>query len=180
MTQSPRFKEPLKYKDIEVEKINGLILPGGHAPGMKPYLESEILQGKVREFFDFKKPVGAICHGTIVLARTKDLSTNKSVISDYKTTSLLKLQELSAYYLTRHKLGNYYRTYPQTVQDEVVSALNRSNDFKKGNIPILRDSAHHVNRGFIVRDKNYLSARCPGDAYRFSMEFLKMLQESKK
>lgn len=41
----------------------GLLLPGGHAPGMKQYLGSRLLQRKVAEFWRLERPVGAICHG---------------------------------------------------------------------------------------------------------------------
>ncbi|MHB8896772.1 MAG: type 1 glutamine amidotransferase domain-containing protein, partial [Candidatus Geothermincolia bacterium] len=63
------FRKPIRYDDINVEEIDGLILPGGHAPGMREYLESEALQQCAASFFARNKPVGAICHGVIVLAR---------------------------------------------------------------------------------------------------------------
>ena len=40
---------------------------------------------------------------------------------------------------------------------------------------MLRDDHDHLDRGFTVRDRNYLSARWPGDAYRFSNQFAGML-----
>jgi protease I len=38
------FENPLSYAELKPEDFDALILPGGHAPGMKPYLESSILQ----------------------------------------------------------------------------------------------------------------------------------------
>jgi len=49
-------------------------------------------------------------------------------------------------------------------------------NFLKGPSPLLRDSHEHLKRGFVVRDRNYLSARWPGDAYKFSLEFIKMIE----
>ena len=83
--------------------------------------------------------------------------------------------ELIAWRLTRHYLGDYYRTYPTTVEDEVRSALARPEDFITGPLPLRRDSAVRLGVGFTVRDGDYLSARWPGDAHRFAAEFAAMI-----
>jgi hypothetical protein len=156
----------------------GLLLPGGHDKGVKEYLESATLQQCVVEFFTAAKPVAAICHGVIVAARSINPLTNKSVIHSYQTTALLRTQELTAYNLTRLWLGDYYLTYPGlTVEDEVRACLSDPNHFHVGSQPLFRDDMEHLHRGFTVRDRNYLSARWPGDAYSFSLAFVKMLQD---
>ena len=176
LSHTENFCHPLSYQAINVADFDGIILAGGHDKGMREYLESTILQNAVVNFFEANKPVGAICHGVILVARSKNPSTQKSVINGYKTTALLKTQEKIAYRLTQLWLKDYYLTYPQTtVEDEVKMALAQSSDFLEGNMPIVRDS--EKNRlGFTVKDKNYLSARWPGDAYTFAYEFLKMIQ----
>ena len=83
--------------------------------------------------------------------------------------------ELIAWRLTRLYLGDYYWTYPTTVEDEVRSALARPEDFIKGPLPVRRDSAARLGVGFTVRDGEYLSARWPGDAHRFAAEFAAMI-----
>ena len=45
-----------------------------------------------------------------------------------------------------------------------------------GPTPILRDSNDNLKRGFVVKDRNYLSGRWPGDLYNISIEFIKMLK----
>ena len=130
----------------------------------------------VVDFFKANKPVAAICHGVVLIARSIDTSTKKSVIYNYKTTGLLKIQELLGYQLTRLWLKDYYLTYPETtVEDEVKSVLSDDSNFLKGALPVLRDNYDNMNRGFIVKDRNYLSARWPGDVYNFSLEFVKMI-----
>jgi len=125
-----------------------------------------------------EKPVAAICHGVVLAARSIDPDTKKSVISDYKTTCLLKSQEMAGYNLTRLWLKDYYLTYPGlTVEDEVKSVLTNTDNFLLGPKPVLRDDMAHLQRGFTVRDRNYLSARWPGDAYNFSLAFIEMLEE---
>ncbi|MCK5004773.1 MAG: DJ-1/PfpI family protein [Candidatus Aminicenantes bacterium] len=171
------FCDPLKYIDVQEKNFDALLLPGGHDKGVKEYLESKLLQHLVVDFFVAGKPVGAICHGVVLAARSINSDTGKSVISNYKTTSLLRSQELLAYNLTRLWLKDYYLTYPEvTVEEEVRSVLSSSGNFRKGPTPLLRDSNDHLSRGFFVRDRNYLSARWPGDAYSFSFEFIKMIQ----
>jgi putative intracellular protease/amidase len=176
MEKSVAFCQPLKYEDIKEVNFDAIFLPGGHDKGVKEYLESKILQHLVVAFFNVNKPVGAICHGVVLLARSIDNKTKKSVLHNYKTTSLLKSQELLAYNLTKINLKKYYLTYPGlTVEEEVKSVLSDNKNFIKGNTPLLRDKQNNLKRGFIVKDKNYLSARWPGDVYRFSNEFVKMI-----
>ena len=172
----PSFNSPLMYEDVNSDDYSGLILPGGHDKAIKEYLESEILQNLIIRFFEQNKPVGAICHGVVLVARSIDPKTNQSVIYDYKTTCLLKTQENLAYNMTRLWLKDYYLTYPETrVEDQVKSALKSHDQLKKGSLPLQKDSATNLNHGFTVKDRNYLSARWPGDVYKFSAEFLKML-----
>ena len=160
------FCRPLKYTDAQADDFDALFLPGGHDKAVREYLESEVLQALVADFFTGEKPVGAICHGVVLAARSMNPATGKSVIHDYKTTALLKSQELSAYKMTRLWLKDYYLTYPEkTVEDEVRSVLSDSGNFNRGSTPIFRDSPDHLDRGFVVEDRNYLSARWPGDAY---------------
>jgi protease I len=176
MTKDKNFISPIKYADIDPADYSGIILPGGHAPGMKAYLGSETLQNIIVRFFEEQKPVGAICHGALLVARSINPQTGKSVIYDYKTTALLKSQELAAYYLTFLWLGRYYRTYPITVEDEVKSFLIDKKNFLRGNWGLIRDSINDTSHSFSVLDRNYLSARWPGDAYHFSFEFLKLIK----
>ena len=175
MLQDARFQNPIGYADIDIDKFDGLILPGGHAKGVIPYLESEILREHIIEFFAADKPVGAICHGVIAACRAIDRETGKSVLYGRKTTALLKRQELIAYNLTKQLMNDYYLTYPTPVEDEVRAALKSPDDFLKGKTPFRRDTARKLKRGFALRDGNYISARWPGDIYNFSLGFLEML-----
>lgn len=172
LERSFEFQNPIPWSEINPNEFDGLILPGGHAPGMREYLESEKLKEVVSSFFKLNKKIGAICHGVLLAARSEVHSV--SVLKGRKTTALLASQELSAWALTGSWLGSYYRTYKQTVESEVKSKLESPAHFFKGPIPMLRDNLNHLSRGFVVRDENYLSARWPGDAHLFACEFKKM------
>ncbi|MEK7484175.1 MAG: type 1 glutamine amidotransferase domain-containing protein [Planctomycetota bacterium] len=176
LSVSPEFLNPKKYSEVIEADFQGILLPGGHAPGMKEYLESEILQKRIAEFFENDKPVGAICHGVLLVARSQSQKTGKSVLYGRKTTTLLKNMELTAWLMTCLWLKNYYRTYPTPTQTEVTACLKNPEDFQTGPLPIFRDTPEKKQRGFVVRDGNYVSARWPGDVHRFASEFLELLK----
>ncbi len=166
MVQSQEFQRPVAWSGVDPLQYDALVLPGGHAQGMKPYLESELLREVVRGFFRLDKAVGAICHGVIVLARTTEPTTGKSVLHGRKVTALLKTLEQAGYWSTRWKLGNYFRTYPEYVQDEVVRNLASKKDFNTGKAAWL---------AFAVRDRNLVTARWPKDAELFAAELVHVL-----
>ncbi len=172
-----KFRAPVAYDAVDPAAYAGLLLPGGHAKGVKPYLESPALHSAIAAFFARSAPVGAICHGVVAAARSIDPTSGKSVLYGRKTTALLNRQERLAYHLTRARLGDYYLTYPVTVEDEVTAALQSPADFHHGPTPVLRDTPARPERGFALRDGNYLSARWPGDVYTFANGFLAMLRE---
>jgi putative intracellular protease/amidase len=175
MTKDPKFQNPIRYDQISPNTYKAILLPGGHAKGMRPYLESKKLQDTIVTFFHENKPVGAICHGVLLVARSIDPKSQKSVLHEFKTTSLLKAQELFAYNLTRLWLDDYYLTYPITVEEEVKTFLKDKSQYLKGNSGLFRDSTTNTKPAFVSRDRNYLSARWPGDAHLFAYEFLKMI-----
>jgi putative intracellular protease/amidase len=174
------YRDPLAYADLDgapASRWDALLLPGGHDKPMRTYLESPVLHALVPRFFADRRPVGAICHGVVVAARSRDPQTGNSVLFGRRTTSLTRSQEMLAWNMTRLWLGDYYRTYAISVEDEVRSALARSDHYVTGPMAVLRDSPENPGRGFVVRDGHYLSARWPGDAHRFAAEFIALLDE---
>ena len=173
----PAFRAPHAWEATDFGDYDGLLLPGGHAPGMRQYLGSDALQRRVAAFFSSGRPVGAICHGVLVLARSIDPATGKSVLHDRRTTCLAKYQERTAYFLTAWKLGRYYRTYPAYVEDEVKAALrDPARLFERGPHALTkRDTADDASPAFVVVDGHYVSARWPGDAYTFARAFGRVL-----
>lgn len=198
LVNNAAFRAPLSYAQIRSGDFDALLLPGGHAQGMREYLESELLQRRVAEFFDADKPVAAICHGVVLAARSRSLRTGKSVLHGRKTTALTWKLERSAWRLSRYAGRwwdrDYYRTYREqpgepagyrSVQAEVTCALARPEDFLdvpadapyrwRKNGGIARDGADDARPAFVVRDGNYVSARWPGDVHTFARTFAEML-----
>jgi putative intracellular protease/amidase len=173
---SPEFQHPLTWASLLMADYDALLLPGGHAPGMRQYLGSSVLQAKIAEFWTgSQKPVGAICHGVLPLARSMDIS-GKSVLFDSRTTCLTKPMERSAYFLTFWKLGKYYRTYPAYVEDEVKAALRDASQFTRGpRVLTKRGTDADDSQAYVVEDGRYISARWPGDAYLFAKKLLDRL-----
>lgn len=175
MRQDSAFKKTISWSNLKADGFDALLLPGGHAQGMRQYLGDSQLHQFVAEFWATKRPVGAICHGVITLARAKDAS-GKSILYGSKTTCLPKYMEKLAFYLTFWKLGNYYRTYPVYVEDEVREALSNPDDFIRGPLNLgKRGTATNHEDAFVVEDGHYISARWPGDAYLFTERFMSLL-----
>jgi putative intracellular protease/amidase len=177
MTDDPAFRSPSRHDEVVLGDGDGIFVPGGHAKGVRTLIESEPAQRLVADAMARDLPVGAICHGVLLLARATDPATGRSPLDGRRTTALTASMELAAWNLTRAWLHDYYRTYPETVEAEVTAALARPSDFQTGPRFSRRDSADRLDRGFTVRDGNYLSARWPGDCHRFGVEFAAMVGE---
>ena len=169
MAATEAFAHPLRFADISPRDHDLLILPGGHARGMRQYLEDATLQEAVVRFFRDDAPVGAICHGTVVLARSIDPETDVSVVAGRTLTGLPKRFEKGAWLATRATRGDYFRTYPEWVQDEVGAAIGADGEWKPG--PLLPVPG----KGFVVHDGNLITARWPGDADRFAAALVDLL-----
>ena len=176
LQRDEEFAAPLAWAAIEPVEFDGLILPGGHAPGMRQYLGSELLGRRVAEYWILGRPVGAICHGVLVLARTADPATGRSLLYGRHNTCLPKYMERAAYFATAWRLGRYFRTYPAYVEDEVRGALRAPGDFERGpRVVAKRGTGTDDGPAFVVEDANYVSARWPGDAYLFAKRFAERL-----
>jgi putative intracellular protease/amidase len=194
------FAQPLRHADLDPAAFDALLLPGGHAPGMRPYLESADLQRVVAALFDRDAPVAAICHGVVLAARSVSPRTGRSVLHGRRTTALTWALERSAFQLCRWFARpwdpGYYRTYAETadqpfgfnsVEGEVTRALREPDDFL--DVPddhpdrrartggIARDTATDPRPAWVVRDGHYVSARWPGDAWTFARTFVRVLAE---
>ncbi len=178
LERSPEFATPMAWDGIDPATFDGLYLAGGHAPGMRQYLGSAALQRKVAAFWKLSRPVAAICHGVLVLARTRDEATGESVIARSKTTCLPGYMERTAYLLTAWKLGDYYRTYPAYVEAEVKAALrDPAAQFVRGKRTLVARGTEKDDRpAMVVEDGRYLSARWPGDAYLLARKFRELLE----
>jgi putative intracellular protease/amidase len=86
--------------------------------------------------------------------------------------------ERSAYLLTFWKLGRYYRTYDEYVEDEVKAALEDPRaQFVRGPRTLTkRGTSDDDTAAFVVEDGSYVSARWPGDAYLFAKKLLERLR----
>ena len=171
LEKDPLFSAPGTYAEIP-DDADLMVLPGGHAKGMIPYLENEILLEKVASRVSAGRLVGAICHGVIVLARAINRSTGRSVLEGRRVTALPRRMERAAWLLTAWKMGDYYRTYPEWVQDEVTDAVGDTGEFHAG--PLLAT----YSNPFMVEDGRLLTARWPGDASGFARRLVAMLDSA--
>lgn len=206
LQQDARFLNPKRYHDLSAGQYDAMVLPGGHASGMKQYLDNATLQAFVADFFDTvdlagrHKPVAAICHGVLLAARSISANTQKSVLHGRKTTALTWKLERSAWHLSKYLArfwdAEYYRTYHESksepvgywgVEQEIKRALAADSDFldvPKGSPNYLaktsgmvRDRPGDSRPAWVVRDGNYLSARWPGDVHTFAQQFVDLLAQ---
>lgn len=198
MIIDPAYRAPTTWAALRLADYDALLLPGGHrARGMRPYLESEILQGLVAQAFAAGKPVAAICHGVLLAARSRTLE-GRSVLHGRKTTALTWKQEKAASaiaHLGRFWDRDYYRTYTEapgepdgymSVQHEITRSLASPADFldvapddplfRHKTSGLARDTPTDDRPAFVVRDGNYVSARWPGDAHTFARTFAEVLE----
>lgn len=197
LTQDRAFQQPLAWGALRAEAYDGLILPGGHrARGMREYLESAVLQKLTADFFAADKPVGAICHGVVLAARSHDAS-GRPVLAGRRATALTWAQEGAADRIAR--VGRwwdpaYYRTYEEapgepvgymSVQQEVTRALGEdgafldvpkgASDYTRKTSGLHRDTATDARPAWVVTDGNLVTARWPGDAHAFAAAFAEKL-----
>jgi protease I len=170
MAASVAYIAPNSWEGTDPSMFDGLLLPGGHAPGMRPYIRSPLVHDICASFMERMAPVGAICHGVMALALAR-LEDGRPVLEGYKTTGLTQFQERAAILLTAPFVGDHYKTFGVTVQQDVSAALAKATDFEKGPAVTRYGSQEHPDRGFIVKDRNYISARWPGDAWKFANAF---------
>lgn len=174
---APEFQSPIAWADADPAAFDGLVLPGGHAPGMRQYLGSQLVQQQAAVFWRLGRPVGAICHGVLVLARARG-EEGKSPLAERRTTCLPKHLERAGR-LGTFWLGGYARTYRTYVEDEVRAALDHPDrQFERGpRVLLTRGTATDDCGAFTVVDGNYVSARWLGDAYLFARQFEALVRQ---
>lgn len=166
LERDPAFGAPVSWRTLSPEDYDGLLLPGGHAQGMRQYLEGAELLPHIATFFARDAPVAAICHGVLAAARATD-ERGRSVLAGRRTTCLPRYMEQLAWMSTAWKVGRYFRTYDTWVEVEVRAALeDPATQFERGPIHLFRrGSRDDDGPAFVVRDGNYVSGRWPGDAW---------------
>jgi putative intracellular protease/amidase len=167
MTQDPAYQQPIPYAEIDPDRYQAILLPGGDTLRMRQYLDSPELRSKVLQLWQQGKLIGAICHGVLVLARTIDPQTGHSVLYGHKVTAVPKSLDRAAYWLDRRLLRRGYLMYPRCVAEEVRACLERPEDFSDGPNMLVP---------YVVSDGNLITSRWYIDAELFSQRFADELQ----
>lgn len=168
MRDDRAYNHPLRWAKVRAGQFDAFHFPGGHAPGMKPYCESVDVMRIAREAFAENKPVSAICHGVLPLARA-------GVLAGKRTTALTQPMEDLAVRLTERALPGHYRTYPVSVETEVRGRIGPQGTFERGPFYPRYAGSAAPEAGFVVQDGNYLSARWPGDAWTLAVRLDRLL-----
>lgn len=204
MIQSAEFLSPLAYAQVRVEDFDAIVLPGGHAKDIRPYLESETIQRWIElsipadAALKQHRPVAAVCHGVLVIGRAKR-DNGLSVLVGRKVTALPWVFESKAWQvgrIVRFWDPHYYRTYLESkgephgfwgVEQEIKRYLADPADFlnPQPGMPgywqktsgLHRDTPSNSQPAWVVRDGNLITARWPGDLHLFSKTLMDALKE---
>ena len=149
---------PIAWEQIDAGDYDGLLLAGGHAPRDAPVPRQR----------------GAARGGRCVLARWTGRSARSATAcscwparatppraaaccTTARTTCLPKYMERSAFLATAWRLGRYYRTYPEYVEDEVVHALRDPSQFERGPRSTKRGTREDDAPAFVVAGRQATS-----------------------
>jgi hypothetical protein len=135
----------------------------------------------------------------VLLAARSKAASGRSVLYGRQTTALTWKQERTASLLAhvcRFWDRDYYRTYvdepgqPEgymSVQQEVTRALAKTDDFvdvpatdpefRRKTSGLSRDTLEDDRSAWVVQDRDYVSARWPGDAHTFAKAFSAILEQ---
>ncbi len=168
---------------------------------MRPYLEDETIQGWLCQCLtpdgnQAAKPVAAVCHGVLPLARARR-PDGRSLLYGRKVTALPWDFENKAWQLARLFRfwdPNYYRTYVESegepvgywsVEEEIKRNLCQPEDFllpsPQGPDYRLKTSGLHRDQrsdsrpAWVVQDGALITARWPGDLHLFSDRLIRAL-----
>ena len=158
-------------------EFDGLLLPGGHAPGMRQYLGSPVCSSRSR---GSGRWAGRSARSATACWCWRAPATRPRAAACWptaSTTCLPKYMERSAY------LTDRLAARPLLPH---VSGLRRGRgrgragrpgrQFRRGPRTLSRrGTATDDTAAFVVEDRNYLSARWPGDAYLFGRRFCDLL-----
>ena len=123
LTGTPEFGSTPAWADLDPAGFDGLILPGGHAPGMRQYLGSPVLSDKVGRFWRLAGRSGRSATASWCWPAP---ATRPPAAACWPTAAPPACRSTwsAAYLVTAWRLGRYYRTYPAYVEDEVRAALD--------------------------------------------------------
>ena len=153
--------------------FDGLILPGGHAPGMRQYLGSELLRDKVARVLgarpagrrDLPRRAGARAHDRSRDRSQPALRAPHDVPAEVHGALRVPRDRVAARallpHLSRVRRGRGTR---RVARPGATSCAARA---------CCRSAAPTTDDGpaFVVEDGSYVSARWPGDAYLFAKRF---------
>ena len=178
MQSDDEFRAPIAWADVEPDEFDGLILPGGHAPGMRQYLGSELLRAQGRRVLGaragrsarsvtacWSSPERAIRRPDAVCCTGDGRRACRSTWSAPRSSR------------PRGDSGATTAPIPRTSRTRSAprSATPPTSCAARACCPSAVPTTDDAP-AFVVEDDNYVSARWPGDAYLFAKRFAAQLR----
>jgi len=85
------LEETVPLGDVSADGFDAIFLPGGHGT-MFDFPDDEMLQTRIREFFETDRVVAAVCHGPAGLAHVK-LSSGEYLVEGRRLTAFTNEEE---------------------------------------------------------------------------------------
>jgi putative intracellular protease/amidase len=146
-----RMQKPAKLSDVKVSAYDAIFVPGGLAP-MVDMPENPLLKQVVRETYERRAVVGAVCHGPVSLLNVK--LSNGSYLVDGKNVSSF----------TNEEEANYAE---DDVPFDLETALtNQGALFHKGK----------PWQAFSIEDGNLVTGQNPASAQGVAQKMIKLLE----
>jgi len=168
------FQAPLPWSAIDAGDYDGIVLPGGHAPGMVEFLGSAQLQRVVSALDASGKLVASICHGVLLAARSQR-ADGRSVLHGRRITTVPARVENMLWRMFNRRIDPLYGRPCAVAAEEEMRSLLRAEDFDI-RMPPLRKDAPGKHRGLCIVDGHIVTARMPHDAYTFAAGVVETLQ----
>ncbi|WP_223165593.1 type 1 glutamine amidotransferase domain-containing protein [Lentzea indica] len=182
LTEAAEYREPTAWAAVEPAECDGLVLPGGHAPGMRQYLVPSCCRERLPSSGHWtgrwaRSATACWCW------RVRRIRAPAAGCSPDAARRACR-STWSARRTSSPRGGVAGTTAPilTYVQEEVVAA---GAVFERGPAELSRRGPVELSRrgtaaddtsAFVVRDGNYVSARWPGDAYLFARTFASLLE----
>jgi len=177
MVRSADYQAPIRWDAIDPVDFDAVVVPGGHHNEMRPFLDSTELHATLAAFSEQNKLVAAICHGVLLVARSKQLD-GRSIVAGRHVTTVPGDAENQVHKLCSARMGHerYGKPYDLTAEEEVRELMHGEGQLTIVKMPFRHDASGRET-GLCIVDEHVVTARMPHDSWTFAKTVVDQLAE---